>query len=261
MGENGRIFKLAEPPPPVNSPPPLLSQTGLFTDMVNLSPDPGLIPYAVNAPLWSDAAVKFRWMALPNDGPPYTPDEQIAFSSGGEWSFPNGTVFVKHFELPIDETNPNRRKRLETRLLVRDKHGVVYGVTYKWREDHTDAELLPDSLSENIRLRTVGGDRTQTWYYPSRRDCLTCHTAVAGHVLGVRANQLHGLFHYAITGRTDNQLRVWNNLGLFNPPFDETTLPPGSASHLTDDSASLGERVRSSAANPLNAIVPEARAN
>jgi uncharacterized repeat protein (TIGR03806 family) len=246
MGENGRIYKLVEPPPPPDSPPTLLSQTGVFTDLANLTPAPGLIPYSVNSPLWSDGAVKFRWIAIPNDALPYAPDEQISVSPSGEWSFPSGTVFVKHFELPSDETNPKMRKRLETRLLVRDKHGAVYGVTYKWREDHSDADLLPGSLSETVRIRTDRGERTQTWYYPSRQDCLTCHTAIAGHVLGVRANQLNGLFHYAATGRQDNQLRVWAHIGLFNPPYDEAAISSlQRLAPVTDDSATLGDKVRS----------------
>src|SRR5262249_10139449 len=84
--------------------PALLSQTGAFSDTPNLGPAPGLIPYTVNVPLWSDAAVKTRWLAVPNNGAPYTPAQQISFAPTGEWSFPNGTVFVKHFELVTDET-------------------------------------------------------------------------------------------------------------------------------------------------------------
>ncbi len=53
----------------------------------------------------------------------------------GEWSFPDGTVFVKHFELTVNEMT-GARKRLETRLLVRKQGGGVYGVTYKWRPDN-----------------------------------------------------------------------------------------------------------------------------
>ena len=35
------------------------------------------------------------------------------------WRFPRGTVFIKHFELTVNEAT-GERKRLETRLLVRD---------------------------------------------------------------------------------------------------------------------------------------------
>ena len=115
-----------------------------------------MIPFTVNSPLWSDAAIKTRWVAVPNDGPPYTSAEQMAFVPVGEWGFPNGTVFVKHFELIVNEIT-GARKRLETRLLVRSEDGGVYGVTYKWRPDNSDADLLPGALDEDITITTSSG--------------------------------------------------------------------------------------------------------
>ena len=58
----GRIFTLSRggPPPPSRFMPKLLSQTGIFTDMKNMTPQDFLIPYSVNMPLWSDGAVKKR---------------------------------------------------------------------------------------------------------------------------------------------------------------------------------------------------------
>ena len=46
------------------SPPALLSQTGAFGDLTSLTTTNGLIPYNVNAPLWSDGANKLRWTNL-----------------------------------------------------------------------------------------------------------------------------------------------------------------------------------------------------
>ena len=62
-----------------------LFRIAAYNDVVNVVPTPGLIPYAPNSPLWSDDALKSRWIVLPNDGPPYSPDEQINFVPTGEW--------------------------------------------------------------------------------------------------------------------------------------------------------------------------------
>jgi mono/diheme cytochrome c family protein len=214
--------------PPTNGAfafPPVLSATGAFSDLGTLTPVTGAIPYTVNSPLWSDAAIKSRWVAVPNDGPPFTSDEQIDFVPVGEWSFPNGTVFIKHFELTVNEIT-GARKRLETRLLVRNQAGAVYGVTYKWRADNSDADLLPGPLDEDIPITTSSGaTRIQKWSYPSRGQCLTCHTSAANYVLGLKTHQMNGNFTYPQTGRTDNQLRTFAHIGLLNPTPSEADIP------------------------------------
>ena len=247
MGATERIYKLARtgtPPPP---PPALLSQTGAFADLSMLTPTNGLIPYDVNTPLWSDGAVKRRWIAVPNDGAPYSANEAIGFGATGEWTFPNGTVFIKHFDLPVDDRNPSIVRRLETRLLARDTNGAVYGVTYKWRADNSDADLLTGSLSEDITItNTSGGTRIQNYYYPSPQDCLACHNPNANYVLGIKTRQLNRNFTYPATGRTDNQLRAWNHLGLLNPAINETNISSyAKLVALSDSTASLEDRARS----------------
>jgi hypothetical protein len=123
--------------------PATLSATGLFADTARLQPSPALFPYAVNAPFWSDHADKSRWLFVP-------PDRTIGFQPAGNWTFPAGTVAVKHFDLNTDERDPARRRRLETRVLVVDRAGGAYGRTYKWRADGTDADLLTGPVTERL---------------------------------------------------------------------------------------------------------------
>jgi uncharacterized repeat protein (TIGR03806 family) len=202
--------------------PRLLSQTGAFKDTRSLTPSDSLIPYDINFSFWSDGASKLRWIAVPNNAS--SAGMKIGFAARGEWTFPQGTVFVKHFELATDETCPGLKRRLETRLIVRDAAGSVYGVTYKWRPDNSDADLLTTNLAENILIVTALGTRTQTWYYPSRQDCRTCHTDLAGGVLGVKTRQLNREFVFP-NGIVDNELRAWNHIGLFAPKLSEAALP------------------------------------
>ncbi len=218
--------------------PALLSQTGAFKDTRTLRPSDGLIPYEIRVPFWSDHANKLRWVAVPN--------AQIRFAATGEWTFPNGVVFVKTFELPVDDGNPSVQRRLETRLLVRDSSGGVYGVVYKWRADNSDADLLSSSLSEKIPIRTQdGATRYQTWYYPSRKDCLQCHNTQAHGVLGLKTRQMNRDVTYP-SGVMDNQLRAWNHLGLFTTRLNEADLSRLPSLALLDDSSrSIEDRARS----------------
>jgi uncharacterized repeat protein (TIGR03806 family) len=208
--------------------PALLSQTGVFKDTRNLVPSDGLIPYSLVVSFWSDGASKQRWISVPK--------EPIGFAPTGEWTFPAGLVLAKTFELPVDAANPAAKRRLETRLLVRDSNGGVYGVLYKWRPDNSDADLLSSSLKEDIPVKSADGTtHTQTWYYPSRQNCLECHNARAGGVLGLKTRQL-----------TDDELRTWNRLGLFEPGFEEADLAKFAKLAATDDTTrSVEERARS----------------
>jgi uncharacterized repeat protein (TIGR03806 family) len=218
--------------------PLLLSQTGVFSDTPRRIVNPGLIRYDLNVAFWSDGADKARWIAVPRG--------RIAFSAAGEWHFPAGTVFVKNFDLPTDAADASVMRRLETRILVRDAEGGVYGLVYKWRADLSDADLLSGAQTEVIAVKGPdGAQRQQIWYYPSRQDCLTCHTANAGGVLGVKTRQLNRAFAYE-SGVTDNELRTWNHLGLFARPISEETIPrlPALAG-ANDSSRSLEDRARS----------------
>ena len=236
----GRIFKLQRggPPPPTRVMPKLISETGVFADLTNLVPADFLIPYTVNSPLWSDGAVKTRWFTIPTN-------TVIGFSANGEWTFPAGSVFVKHFELPVDETNPQILRRLETRLMVRDTNGYVYGASYKWRADNSDADLVTAGLTEPIEIKTATGTRTQNWFYPGRQDCLTCHTPASGGVLGLKTRQLNGSFKYP-EGVTDNQLHTLGHLGIFDAAFDDRKIfHYPRLFNITNNAAAPQIRVRS----------------
>ncbi|MEM6802910.1 MAG: PQQ-dependent sugar dehydrogenase, partial [Bacteroidota bacterium] len=228
------------------NPPATLSQTGAFSDLSNLTPAPGVIPYGMYESFWSDGAFKKRWLAMPNDGSHNTAEEQIEYTENGEWIFPEGAVLIKHFELPIDESNPGLTKRLETRFSIVSNSGKIYGLSYKWRADGSDADLLSSSLDENITVNTPAGPRTQTWHYPSRTECLSCHNDAVGGTLGLRTRYLNNNLNYPKTGINANQLVTLSALGIIPESITDANVGtlPSNASQ-SDANADLEKRARS----------------
>lgn len=243
----GKIYKLVRTGGVIADPPQWLSQTGAFSNLATLAPAQGLIPFNVNSSLWTDGAAKKRWIAVPNDGSHNTAAERVTYSETGAWTFPAGTVLVKHFALPVDERNPTIVKPIETRFFVHGSNGVYYGVTYKWNDAGTDAQLMTSGGSREMTVtKTDGTTRTQRWDFPSRSDCRTCHSTSADNVLGVRSHQLAGDYYYDRTGRTSNQLETWNALGIFGTSFGSRN--PATLPHSVDPQdphASLDQRVKS----------------
>lgn len=220
--------------------PRLLSETGVFIDLGELEPERGILPYEVQAPLWSDGAFKRRWMALPEGS-------IIQYSSAERWKFPPGTVFVKHFEMALDERRPAERRRLETRVWVAARADAQYGVTYRWNEEQTDAELLLQQETESLSITGQDGEtRSQPYLYPGPSDCLTCHNARAGFVLGVRTAQLNRSAVYRRDRPAANQLTTWSEWDLFDTSLDTTatSLAP-QLLPIADENADLEQRVRS----------------
>ena len=219
--------------------PPTLSATGIFNDK-NLTPKPGVVPYSLNAPSWADGAETQRWVILPEAG-------KIGFAPTGEYTWPGGAVFVQHFEIVTNHATQSRR-RLETRVLVLDAAGNFgYGATYRWRPDHSDADLVdPAGKDEVLKVTDASGQtREQTWTFPGSGLCFLCHTPNAGFVLGPKTRQLNGNHTYP-GGRVDNQLRTWSYLQMFGEALNESAIAKYPRTCRVDDkSASLEDRVRS----------------
>jgi uncharacterized repeat protein (TIGR03806 family) len=214
--------------------PPTLADTGVFTDTATLTANAGIIPYDLNVPFWSDNARKTRWFSVPGL------TSTIIFNRDGNWSFPSGTVWVKHFELELTNGVAESSRRLETRLLVRTGT-TLYGVTYRWGDSLTNAVLVPpDGLDETFTVYDQGNVRTQIWHYPSRSECLTCHTPLAGFALGFKTAQLNRDFDYP--GGTQNQLRAMSDAGYFSKALSGFHTMPALSSP-TNATVSLEFRV------------------
>ena len=185
--------------------PRTLSATGLFASVKDHEPAPGLIPYEVNFPFWTDYTIKDRYVALPKAG-------AVTFHEQKKWEFPVGTVFVKTFWLHRDRANLRDPVRLETRLFVHSPDGWV-GYTYVYNDDRTEAHLLDGAMIRPVEVKTAAGRIDQRYYFPSRTDCMACHTKAAGFVLGPNTRQMNRTLHYR--GERRNQITLLNDLGVF----------------------------------------------
>lgn len=185
--------------------PKKLSETGLFASVPENVPAAGLVPYELNVPFWSDFAVKDRYVALPKE-------KSVKFEENEGWEFPVGTVFVKTFWLHRDRVNMADAVRMETRLLVNAPEGWV-GYTYVYDEDQRDAVLIDAGITRTIPIKTDAGIVQQHYYFPSRTDCMTCHTKKEGFVLGPETPQMNRALSYH--GKTENQIELWKRLEMF----------------------------------------------
>ena len=262
-GEFHRIVK-APPQAPSKPFPRKLSETGLFASTRDNVPATGLIPYSVNAPLWSDGAEKERFIALPGDTK--IGFDKVIYPHGPEysdlgWRFPDGTVLVKTFAIETEKGNAASLKRLETRILQYrkmpgndDEYGAQYwfGYTYVWNDEQTDAELLAaEGLDRKLIIKDAaapGGQREQTWRFPSRAECTLCHTMASKYVLGVTTLQMNKAHNYGDPHSSDkivNQLSLLEKLGVFQEKLPKPPQELASLADYRDANESLHLRARS----------------
>ncbi len=216
----GSIYRLTRTPQQTSTAsfPTRLSETGLFISTRDHQLQPGLIPYSVNAPGWTDGAQAERFLGLPDD-------TKIEYASSGGWNFPDRTVLVQTLSIERETGNPASRQRIETRLLTRQK-GQWVGYSYRWDETQSDAALVRAKGEEKEFViqdrRLAGGSRHQVWRYPSRAECMSCHSRAANFVLGVTELQMNKTHNYGVR---DNQLRALKHIDLFSggpsKPFEQ----------------------------------------
>jgi uncharacterized repeat protein (TIGR03806 family) len=251
---SGGIYHLiAAPPAPKDAPkfPRKLSETGVFASLKDHTPAKGLIPYSVNSELWSDGAIKERFIAVP--GAAKIEFETVTYpqpapGSTPGWRFPNGTVLVKTFSL---ETEPGKKHRLETRLLVAEIVGgteeygdqVWSGYTYIWNDAQTDAELADiKGVDREYKIKSATGERKQNWHFPSRAECTMCHTVTAKYALGVNTAQMNRDHNYG--GVVANQLSTLEHIGVLDRKLPAAPEKLIKIADPHDNKADLDSRAR-----------------
>ena len=257
--EEGAFYTLSPAPPKTETRPfpRKLSETGLFQSVKGHVVEPALIPYDVNAPLWSDGAGKVRYLGVPFDSP------KIEITNNRGWSFPNETVIVKSFSLEMNEGDAASKRWIETRLMTKQQNEWI-GYSYRWNDEQTDATLVEkEGIDVDFAIRTTEGTRQQSWHYPSRAECMVCHSRAAGFVLGLSTGQMNRpsvdvpTTKIAVVGPSkepptasqdngttnENQLTMLKRLGLLK--LDKTPDQFERLSNPYDDQAKLEARAKS----------------
>ena len=182
--------------------PTRISQTGLFRAESGYAPQSGVVPFAINSRQWQDGATAEHWIGLPGDSAATLYTQPKPIPGMVNWHnfrlhFPENGVLVRTISLG--------GQRLETQLLHFD--GVDWQpYTYAWREDQSDADLVPaDGAEKEVSL----GGQKRLWQFHSRSQCRSCHSPWSEYALAFQPEQLNR------AGRDgQNQLVEFSQLGL-----------------------------------------------
>jgi hypothetical protein len=241
-------FNFFNPSKP-DSIPKLISGTGLYSNILAKTISPDVVPFDVNAPLWTDGAVKQRYIAVP-------PGQSVVYSDTADvYKYPDGAMVIKNFSVDTIPGNPASRILWETRFsgvkIVGGKEKWFLW-SYHWRLDQTDADLVPDSGQDaTVRVYRKGlaaAPFMKKWRFPGKTQCAACHriqTTDGRAVLAFFTAQLNRPW----SGNPSvNQLQHFFDLGLLKlaagAPAPNYALSPKWA-RWDDTTASLDVRARS----------------
>jgi uncharacterized repeat protein (TIGR03806 family) len=196
-------------------------------------PEDGVIPYQLASSLFTDYALKKRFVWLPSGlKGTYIADNKII-------ELPVGAALIKTFY--YDNVQPSGvTKILETRIMIKKSTGWIFA-EYVWNEEQTEATLQMDGSNIPISWSQNGTIKSANYRIPSALECLTCHKTNNNPIpIGIQPQNLNN--NYTYTSGTFNQLQHWISKGIL-----ENNLPANIVSTIDykDSSKSLRERLRS----------------
>jgi len=202
----------------VEAPPSRLSDFGFFAGPpAEQRAAPGTIPYRLNTPLFSDNAVKLRFLRLPVGA-------AVAYNDSSVFDFPVGTALVKTFAFPHDARHPEKGRRLiETRILLREADGWK-ALPYVWDEAQSDAFLdVAGDLREVSYTDELGRRRKHAYQIPNLNQCKGCHNRAEQMTpIGPSSRQLSGPL---TTTSGQSQLEDWARAGILTGLPNRDHLP------------------------------------
>jgi len=148
--------------------------TGLYSDWATRAIAADVHYYDPGYKLWSDGAVKRRWIWLP-------PQTQIDTSDMDEWVFPVGTKIWKEFSLGSQLGSDGQLtggELVETRLLWKRGASTWAYAVYRWSDDQSSAQ----SITNGDQVPQPDGP--PAYEVPAIIQCPNCHGGRRDIVLG-----------------------------------------------------------------------------
>ncbi len=196
-----------------------LSDYNLFTgDLKNLEPAEGVLPYELNTPLFSNYALKSRFIWMPS-GKSATYNEEDIFD------FPVGTIIVKTFYYDNDFQDPSQGKRIiETRLLIRQETEWI-AIPYLWNDEQTEADKHIVGRQTTVNWKHFdGSERSANYVVPNQNDCLGCHNVNNTiQPIGPKARNINSTLAYE--DGSMNQLEKWSATGYLSGVLSPENAP------------------------------------
>ena len=210
-----------------------LSEYNFFDgDLKDLNPGFGVLPYTLNATLFSDYAQKKRFVWMPNN------TKATYLSDDVPLEFPVGAILIKNFY--YDNTLPNNETRIiETRLMIHKPEGWVFA-NYVWNEEQNAAILDLDGSFVDLQWQQNGETSSVQYRIPAGPECHTCHKVMEiSKPIGPKPRNLN--LNYTYNDGSDNQLNKLVNFG-----YLENSLPTtiSQLPDYNDTSQPLDLRVR-----------------
>ena len=180
--------------------PRTLEEYGFFIHADAQIPTPGVIPYRLNTPLYSDGAEKLRFVYVPEGG-------KVGLGDDGLLQFPVGSAIIKTFAFGAGDN----RRLIETRVLLHRADGWL-ALPYLWDEEQTEARLAVTGA--RIDLTTPKGEAI-SYRVPNKNQCKECH-GLEGAVtpIGPKARNLSRGWlqdHFALSPGDAGVMPVWED--------------------------------------------------
>ena len=213
-----------------------LSEYNFFNGALNaIEPAYGVLPYEPISSLFTDYAVKERFVWVPVG-------ETASFDQNNKsLDFPTGSALIKMFYynnvLPTNTT-----KIIETRVMVKTQNGWDFA-EYVWNEAQTEAflETTEDGGYTEVNWLQDGQERFVNYRIPAKQQCVICHSNDFETVpLGIKPQNINSFLTY--DDGPSNQLQKLIDFG-----YLEDALPSNITTVVDweDASNSLEQRAKS----------------